>query len=98
MNSYEEFSKKDKPTDYFIKLSEELSKLNEELNAFNVISESSKINKFPISVKDNLCIKDMETTASSKILKSYIPPFDATVVSKIRGKNNFSFLGKNKYG
>jgi aspartyl-tRNA(Asn)/glutamyl-tRNA(Gln) amidotransferase subunit A len=94
MNSYEEFSKKDKPTDYFIKLSETLSKLNEELNAFNVISDLSKLTNFPISVKDNICTKDVETTASSKILKGYIPPFDATVVSKIREKNTFSFLGK----
>lgn len=94
MNSFEEFSRKDKPDDYFIKLIDEISKLNSELNAFNNLSDSSELKNFPISVKDNICIKDIETTASSKILKGYMPPFDATVISKIKEKNVFSFLGK----
>ncbi|MEM0201384.1 MAG: amidase family protein [Candidatus Micrarchaeaceae archaeon] len=94
MNSYEEFLKKDKPKDYFIKVHDELSRLNQELNLFNKISDPSKLNNFLISVKDNLCVKDIETTASSKILEGYIPPFDATVISKIKEKNMFSLLGK----
>lgn len=35
-----------------------------------------------ISVKDNMCVKGVESTASSAILKGYKPLFNATVVQK----------------
>jgi len=35
-----------------------------------------------VSVKDNICTKNMVTTAGSRILEGYKPPFDATVVEK----------------
>lgn len=38
----------------------------------------------PIAVKDVLCTTDMPTTAGSRILEGYIPPYDATVVRKYR--------------
>jgi len=38
----------------------------------------------PIVIKDNMCIRGTETTCSSKILKGFRPPYDATVVEKIK--------------
>ena len=38
----------------------------------------------PIALKDNMCTRGVETTASSQILAGYRPPYDATVVSKLR--------------
>ncbi len=38
----------------------------------------------PIAIKDNFSIKGIRTTASSKVLDNYIPPFDATVVRKLK--------------
>ncbi len=35
-----------------------------------------------ISVKDNICVKGVESTASSAILKTYKPVFNATVIQK----------------
>jgi aspartyl-tRNA(Asn)/glutamyl-tRNA(Gln) amidotransferase subunit A len=37
----------------------------------------------PYACKDNYSTKGIETTASSAILKGYIPPFDATLVTKL---------------
>jgi aspartyl-tRNA(Asn)/glutamyl-tRNA(Gln) amidotransferase subunit A len=39
----------------------------------------------PIALKDNLCVRGQPTTAGSKILASYRPPYDAHVVERLRG-------------
>lgn len=38
----------------------------------------------PVAVKDVIVTKGIKTTAGAKILSHYIPPFDATVVSKLK--------------
>jgi aspartyl-tRNA(Asn)/glutamyl-tRNA(Gln) amidotransferase subunit A len=38
----------------------------------------------PIALKDNLCTRGVATTCSSKILDGWQPPYDATVVSRLR--------------
>nr|WP_231601753.1 Asp-tRNA(Asn)/Glu-tRNA(Gln) amidotransferase subunit GatA [Salinibacterium sp. NG253] len=38
----------------------------------------------PVAVKDVLCTIDMPTTAGSKILEGWVPPYDATPVAKLR--------------
>jgi aspartyl-tRNA(Asn)/glutamyl-tRNA(Gln) amidotransferase subunit A len=37
----------------------------------------------PVALKDNLCVRGMRTTASSRILERYVPPYDATVVARL---------------
>jgi len=38
----------------------------------------------PMAIKDVITTKGIETTAASKILEGYVPPYDATVTGKIR--------------
>ena len=47
----------------------------------------------PVAVKDVLCTKDMPTTCSSNMLRNFRPPYDATVVSKLR-KADAVIIGK----
>jgi aspartyl-tRNA(Asn)/glutamyl-tRNA(Gln) amidotransferase subunit A len=76
----------------YAKLVEQLKKENERLNAFNFIDETEKDGKI-ISVKDNICVKGMPATASSRILHGYVPGFNATVVDRLE-KSGFSVVGK----
>ncbi|MCL4398938.1 amidase family protein [Candidatus Parvarchaeota archaeon] len=92
MSSLRDFSKKKKPEDYYVNLIQELERINGRLHAFNEISHDVD-RGFPISVKDNICVDGMEATASSRMLKGYKPPFDATVVQKLKDAG-FSVLGK----
>ncbi len=39
----------------------------------------------PVLVKDNLCTVDLPTTCASRILAGYRPPYDATVIRRLRG-------------
>src|SRR3989338_1437607 len=78
------------------KVLEECKKINKEYHYLNTISEDLAIKQaeavkknpkgrlagLPISIKDSICVKDVESTAGSKILKGYHPLFNATAVER----------------
>ncbi len=47
-------------------------------------NQISLLDGIPIGIKDIIVTKNLCTTAGSKILKNFIPPYDATVVKKIK--------------
>ena len=49
----------------------------------NLDYSNGKLSGIPIVLKDNVSTKGILTTASSKILGNYIPPFNATIVEKL---------------
>ncbi len=47
----------------------------------------------PVGIKDNICTDGVLTTCGSKMLSNYVPPFDATVVDRLR-RAGVVFAGK----
>jgi aspartyl-tRNA(Asn)/glutamyl-tRNA(Gln) amidotransferase subunit A len=79
---------------------EKARKIQKEYSPFITIPEKVEVPKkkgnlygVPISVKDNICTKGIQSTAGSKILENYIPPFDSTCVTKVKEEGGF-VLGK----
>jgi aspartyl-tRNA(Asn)/glutamyl-tRNA(Gln) amidotransferase subunit A len=50
--------------------------------------------KIPVVVKDNICVCDELTTCASRILEGFRPPYDATVVKRLKSAGAL-LLGKS---
>ncbi|HEX6488141.1 MAG TPA: Asp-tRNA(Asn)/Glu-tRNA(Gln) amidotransferase subunit GatA [Candidatus Dormibacteraeota bacterium] len=46
--------------------------------------EAGSLTGIPVAIKDVLCVKGVETTAGSQILRGFRPPYDATCVARLR--------------
>jgi aspartyl-tRNA(Asn)/glutamyl-tRNA(Gln) amidotransferase subunit A len=76
-------------------------RLNGTLNAFLQIDREGAVRRaeeldeggardgalrgIPVAVKDNICVRGMQATCGSRILAGYHPPYDATVVERLKG-------------
>ncbi|RLI28515.1 Asp-tRNA(Asn)/Glu-tRNA(Gln) amidotransferase GatCAB subunit A [Candidatus Bathyarchaeota archaeon] len=69
----------------FITVTEELARRKAE-SIDRRVEKGLKVGKLAgvvVAVKDNICVKDVETTCGSRILKGYRPSYNATVVERL---------------
>lgn len=93
MTEIKEFLEKKEAMDFgefYEEVREKLVKIQEEFSPFITIVDKfekpkdGKLKGLPVSVKDCICTKGVQTTAGSKILEGYTPPFDATAVERLK--------------
>ena len=94
----EECKEINKEYSYFNTISEELAlnsarEIKIQLKQNDKKIKSKKLLGVAISVKDSICVKDVETTAGSKILQGYRPLFDAFVIQKVKEEGGI-IIGK----
>ncbi len=73
---------------------ERIDLLNEKLNAYLQIENPTK--GIPAAIKDVISTKGIKTTAASKVLENYIPPYNATVIDKLLAQG-ISIIGKTNH-
>ncbi len=64
---------------------------NRNLNIFLEVEKNTQ--GIPAGIKDIICTQGIKTTAGSKILSNFVPPYNATVINHLQG-NGISVIGK----
>ncbi len=89
----EKIEKEDKYNAYITKNFENAIKKAEECDKNIAKGEIKKLEGLPIAIKDIFCTKGIKTTAGSKILENFVPPYESTVTKKLDDEN-YILLGK----
>lgn len=75
----------DNDVNAYLTLSEEQAlAMAREADARRAAGEDGPLLGIPIAVKDMICTLGLETTAGSRILDGFVPPYDAEVVRRLR--------------
>jgi aspartyl-tRNA(Asn)/glutamyl-tRNA(Gln) amidotransferase subunit A len=71
--------------DAFITVSKELA-MQQSDQADRMIADGkcTQLTGIPLGIKDLICTRNLPTTCGSKILDNFVPPYDATVIRKLK--------------
>jgi aspartyl-tRNA(Asn)/glutamyl-tRNA(Gln) amidotransferase subunit A len=72
-------------------LNNRIKEVEPKVRAFVRLEESAHRLGLPIAVKDNICIQNHPVTCASKILEGFRPPYDATVIKKLKEAGCFVY-------
>ena len=72
---------------------DEAQKETEEADKNIKSGNASPLTGIPLAIKDNICTDGIKTTCASRILESFIPPYDAAVITKLK-KSGYILVGK----
>ncbi len=84
-DTFREIERKEPEIEAFITLTKEAAFKNAKHIDEKIASgsELGSLAGIPIAVKDNICTKGVRTTAASKMLKNFVPTYNATAVEKL---------------
>jgi aspartyl-tRNA(Asn)/glutamyl-tRNA(Gln) amidotransferase subunit A len=75
----------DEKVNSYVTVTEELAlTMAEEADRRLASGDLGPLTGIPIAVKDNMCVRGQRTTCASRILANFVPPYDATVVGRLR--------------
>jgi len=85
-STYQEIERIDKDIRAFITLCplralEEARRMDEQMASGEQVGPLAGV---PVAIKDNIAIRDIQTTCGSRILEGYVPPYTATAVERLR--------------
>jgi len=80
---YSALQKRIKEVDSKVRAYVRLDKIDELTNQ-RTKEPGNKLKGIPVSIKDNICTEGYNTECCSKILEGFRPPYDATVIKKLK--------------
>ncbi len=89
---FERIDSMDKGINAYVSLERE-SALRQARDAGGGEDNDRMLSSIPLAIKDNICTEGVKTTCCSKMLKSFIPPYESTVTGRLKGEG-YILLGK----
>ncbi len=60
------------------------SNIKQQISGMEKTSDQKILGGIPVAIKDNICVKDELTCCASHILEGFSPPYNATVIEKLK--------------